>query len=380
MMGRRILLAGLSLVVFASQAIWITFSPVGSLVAGELGVLKEMVGLLALVYPVVFLALTLPSGLLLDRGFKAWLSIGAYLTVLGGVLRLVFPSSYWWLLACQVLAAIGQPFLLNSFAPFASRFYPDRRDLAVSVLSFSMYLGIIYGLGTGYYMYTRYGLEALIAPIAGVSLLGGALYTLGALERWPPDPPRRRSIIDEVKAVARIRELWLLGSLLGLGVALFDNMSIWLETALSSVGLGDVAGVSVALSLVLGLAGVTFIPSMVARAGARTLYLRMASIVAVVVYAVLAVEAGRITILTLIPLLGLVMLPAYPVVMEWISTFHPKEIHGGASGFIGLVSRLFTVTLASAAVLFTGSPGSYFAFLALLALAAVAIALMLPRR
>ncbi|MCE4628370.1 MAG: MFS transporter, partial [Desulfurococcales archaeon] len=143
MARRSLLLAGLALTIFASQAIWITFSPVGSLVSRELGVSKEEVGLLAITYPVFFLVLTIPSGLLLDRGFKKWLSIGVYLTVLGGILRLALPHNYYWLMACQLLGALGQPFLLNSFAPFASRVYPERRETVVSLLSFAMYLGII---------------------------------------------------------------------------------------------------------------------------------------------------------------------------------------------------------------------------------------------
>ena len=111
----------------------------------------------------------------------------------------------------------------------------------------------------------------------------------------------------------------------------------------------------------------------------RTLYLRLASITSIIIYGILALEASRTTLLTLIPLLGLVMLPAYPMIMEWISIFYPKEIHGGAPGFIGLVSRLFTVILASIAIFFTGSPRSYFTFLAILALAAAVIAFILPR-
>ncbi len=377
-MNRLLLLAGLSLAVFASQAIWITLSPVSSLAARELGVSKEMVGLLAITYPAAFLVLTLPSGILLDRGFRTWLTAGVLLTLLGGMLRLADPYSYTWLLACQVLAAVGQPFLLNAFAPFAGRFYPERRGMAVSVLSFSMYLGIIYGLGTGYYIYTRHGLTGLLAPPALVALAGGVLYAIGARGRWPSGGSRGSSVLGEVRRVVAYRELWLLGTLLGLGVALFDNMSIWLEAALSSVGLGSVAGVSIALSLALGLAGVALVPEPVSRARRRTLYLRLASLAGVIVYTLLALEASRATLLTLIPLLGLLMLPAYPIIMEWISTYYPTALHGGASGFIGLVSRLYTVTLASAAVVFTGSPRSYFTFLALLALAALLVSLKLP--
>ena len=379
-MSRPILLAGLALSTFASQAIWVTYAPVTSMVAEELGVSKEAVGALAIVYPVLFLALTVPSGILLDRNFRLWLSFGVVLTGLAGVLRLLDPRSYAWLMACQVMAGVGQPFLLNSFALFASRVYPERRDAAVSALSFAMYLGIIYALGTGYYIYTRMGLETLNLPIAAVSIAGLLLYlpATGILAGEGAPEASGYGVLSGLKALSRRRDLWLLGVLLGLGVALFDNMSIWLEAALAPAGLSDVAGISVAMALLAGLAGVAVIPSRVTRAGRRTAYIRLAALTVTVIYAALALGAGRITVQTLIPIAGLVMLPAYPVIMEWISTFYEKDLQGKATGVIGLISRVFTVALASAAVAFLSGPTHYFAFLASLSAVAILVALLLP--
>ena len=379
--GRAVLMAGVALAVFTSQEMWVTFSPVASRVAAELGVSKEAVGLLAIVYPALFLALTLPSGILLDRSFKTWLLFGVATTVAAGILRPLGLHSYAWLLACQTLAAIGQPFLLNAFAPVASRLYPEARGWAVSLLSFSMYLGIITALGTGYIVYTHAGMAGLVAPAAVLSAVSAALVALGAgylAGARSGSSGGGRAVIAELKSIVGDRILWLLGIVLGLGVALFDNMSIWLETVLSTVGLGSIAGPAVALALLAGLAGIAFIPSRVIGAGRRTLYIRAASLLGVAVYTALALRVSGLGALTLIPLLGLVMLPAYPVIMEWISTFYEKSLHGGASGFIGLVSRVFTVALATAAVAFIGRPSSYFAFLAMLSLAALATALMLP--
>lgn len=377
-MVRRLLVLGLAVTIFASQAIWVTFSPASSLIASELGVSKEAVGMLAVTFPTLFLILTIPSGLLLDRGFKKWLTVGVVATGLAGILRLASPHNYSWLFACQVLAGIGQPFLLNSFAPLASRLYPERKETIVSLLSFSMYLGIIYALGTGRWIYKSYGLYGLLAPLALVSLLGLVLYGYAAMKIELPEVVVERSVLAEMREVASIRELWLLGIILGLGVALFDNMSIWLETVLANVDLGDVAGPSVALSLILGLAGVAVIPTIVSRRSKRTMYIRGVTLFGIVSYGLLALRTTRLGTLTLIPALGLLMLPAYPIIMEWISTFYPKRIHGSASGFIGFVSRIFTVALAVVAVVFIGSPYSYFAFLASLTMIALIVSLMLP--
>ncbi|MEB3755900.1 MAG: hypothetical protein GSR79_03465 [Desulfurococcales archaeon] len=116
---------------------------------------------------------------------------------------------------------------------------------------------LLYTSSTG----TRYGILALIIPIVIISLLGGLLYAYGVLGYKFGRVEVKRTVIGELKTIAGYRELWLLGIVLGLGVALFDNMSIWLESALANVNLSDVAGLSVALSLLLGLIGVAFIPN-----------------------------------------------------------------------------------------------------------------------
>ncbi len=378
-MKRTILLIDLVIVIFASQAIWVTFSPVTSLVAGGLGVSKAKVGLLAITFPAFFLALTIPSGILLDRNFRFWLSIGTALTGLSGALRLVAPRSYMWLLICQLLGAVGQPFLLNAFAPFASRLYPEKREFAVSILSFAMYLGTIYALGSGYYLYIHHGILGLEVPIAIISVIGLILYSIALLGmELKGGEEVSWSVSKALKAIAKAKDLWLLGIVLGLGVALFDNMSIWLEAALSTVKLGSVAGPAVALALVIGLTGVLFIPIPITRRDKRTMYIRATSALGIAVYVALALWTTKIGVLSLIPLLGLFMLPAYPIIMEWITTFHPKEVHGSASGLIGLVSRIFTVTLAAVAVYFIVSATRYFIFLSVLSIVAFLVALLLP--
>ncbi len=115
---------GYVIITFASQSIWVTFSPAATYVAEDLAVPVEYVGYLAVLYPTFFLLLTVPSGALLDRNLRLWLAFGATATALGGLLRLAAPGSYTWLFLCQLLAAVGQPFLLNGFVPFATHVYP----------------------------------------------------------------------------------------------------------------------------------------------------------------------------------------------------------------------------------------------------------------
>ncbi|MCS7140419.1 MAG: MFS transporter [Candidatus Nezhaarchaeota archaeon] len=374
--GVLILLIGYVMITFASQSIWVTFSPVVTNVALELQVSKELVGYLAVLYPLFFLILTIPSGLLLDRNFRLWLTFGAFTTFLGGFNRLFMPHSYPWLLTCQLLSAIGQPFLLNGFVPFATRIYEERRALIVSILSLSMYLGTISALATGYILYTSGGILMLILPTSIISILGMLIFAFGI--QSIKEIKHQATFKFQFKDVINKKDLWLIGCILGLGIATFDNLATWLQPALETIGLGYIAGDAVALAIISGLIGVTFIPSVVAKANLRTLYIRGIAPLITIFYLTLSAYHDVIMVLLLLTSSGFLMLPAYPIIMDWIGKFHKKEVQGSATGFVGLVSRVISVILLFVAPSFIHGADVFFYFLTAIVASAFIFALLMP--
>jgi len=374
-MRRALALLGYVIITFASQSIWVTFSPVATYAAEDLAVPVEYVGYLAVLYPTFFLLLTVPSGALLDRNLRLWLAFGATATALGGLLRLAAPGSYPWLFLCQVLAAVGQPFLLNGFVPFATHIYPRRRPLVISVLSLSMYLGTVFALATGLAIYGSTGLTGLVGIHAAISAVGIALFLLG-LSSLPVGGGSGLAV--SLRRVVGKKDLWIIGAILGLGIAAFDNLATWLQPALATAGLGDVAGTAVALAIISGLVGVTFIPSVVARSNIRTWYLRGAALLASALLAAASILLTPVSIYMNLATAGLVMIPAYPILMEWIGRFHPPELHGSSAGFVGLVSRVISVSLLLTAPYLIGSAQTYLLFIAALLALAFIFTLTLP--
>lgn len=373
---KLVLMLGLALVVFANQNIWVTFSPIVTNASADLGVSVTLVGFLAITYPILFLILTVPSGILLDKNFKVWLSLGAVLTLFGGVGRLADTSSYVWLFACQLGGALAQPFLLNGFVPFATRVYEARRAFTISMLSLSMYLGTIFALGAGEALYEAGGILYLAIPPALISVVGLVLFFGGI--------PAVESKVMEVKklnlrGVVRRKDLWIVGLILGLGVAAFDNLSTWLEPALQPVGLESIAGDVVAVAIIVGLVGVILIPSRICARNLRTRYLRLIIPIITLFFAILAFVATRITLFALLGVGGFLMLPAYPIIMDWIGKFHEKDVQGSATGLVGLVSRVISVSLTLAAAWFIFSTTVYFLFLTAALLVAFVFSMVLPK-
>ncbi len=368
---RFLTLVGLILIVFVSQDVWVTYSPILTNVAQITGVSTGSVGILAIIYPIFFLILTIPVGILLDRNFKLWLTVGSILTFAAGTFRLFSPHTYVWLLAFQILGAIGQPFSLNSFALFASTYFERKKPMAISGLSFSVYLGTIFSLAAGEYFYNNGGLHMVFLPTALISVVGIVLFIVGILGLETRKPEEDVSVFREMKYAIRQKNLWILGVILGLGVAAYDNLSTWLQPVIQTIGMGQVAGTVVALTLILGLVGILVIPSSITKRDLRTIYLRIVAIAVLLIFVALAFVASKWTLYGLLPISGFIMLPAYPIIMEWISRFYTKNRQGIATGFMAFVSRIFSVVFTLSALVVIASVTYYFLFLAALIFGAV---------
>jgi major facilitator 4 family protein len=385
---KKLLLLSFIVMVFSSQAIWVTFSPVVTYVSEDLGVPVSFVGYLAVTYPLFFLILTLPSGNFLDRNFRFWFAFGMVLTFLAGVLRIAGYREYIWLLVSQLFGAVGQPFLLNAFVPFASHFFEERRALIVSILSLSMYLGTVFSLSIGVELYEIGGILYLVLPSAFISVAGILMFVAGAGALKIMYAGRTGEIAGSseatgtaeisIRRVAGQRDLWLIGIILGLGVAVFDNLATWLQPALQDVNLHEVAGDAVALSIILGLVGVAIIPNQISKLNFRSRYIKSVIPLIALFFTLFMLKPSETLLFVSLSLAGFLMLPAYPVIMDWIGTFHRKELHGSSTGFVGLVSRTISVVMMFVAPYFIHSTRVYFLFLTSAVVVAFAFALVLP--
>ncbi len=251
--------------------------------------------------------------------------------------------------------------------------------MTISLLSFSVYLGTIFSLAAGEYFYNLGGLHTVFLPTAIISVVGIVLFLVGILGLEGRKPEENVSIYREMKYAVRQKNLWVLGVILGLGVAAYDNLSTWLQPVMQTIGMGQVAGTVVALTLILGLIGILIIPNAITKRDLRTIYLRIVATVVFLIFVALAFAASKITLYVLLPMSGFVMLPAYPIIMEWISKFYAKSRQGIATGFMAFVSRIFSVVFTLSALVVIASVAYYFLFLAALILGAVLFTWFLPR-
>src|ERR1700722_4053294 len=96
------------LVCAATQVLWLTYAAITTATARRYGVSVSTVGWLAEIFPLLYVALAIPAGILLDRWFRPALMTGGAMVAVGGLVRLG-GETFAWAMAGQVLVAVAQP-------------------------------------------------------------------------------------------------------------------------------------------------------------------------------------------------------------------------------------------------------------------------------
>ncbi len=380
---RRLLLAGFPLLVFASQVVWITYSPVASRAAVEWGVSKESVGFLAVLFPLAYILMAYPAGWLLDRSVAKAMALASVLFAATAVARIIAPHSYEWVLAGQVAAAMAQPLAVNGIAPYASSYFPEpSRPMAVSAGSASMYAGMIFGMAAGAPVYERWGLEGL-AYYSSAITLAGAILTILMIRLVPGEDGGSGShlpTLRSIRVIASRRDVWVLAILLGIGLAVLDILLSWIEPVFDKMGIARYAGTAAAVMILAGVAGASLLPSVAARMGRRRDFLTVAAFSGVVAYGMATVTGDPYVLMALMAFNGFLLMAGLPIIFEWVESSTPRGMQGETVGVIMLVSHVLAVAALAMSTPLIEDPFVFFASLSGLALVATLVTRLLPAR
>ena len=136
------------LVNFVIQILWIGYGSIIADASDYYGVSHQLVTLLAMVFMIAFIPLSLPAAWVIDsRGFRVAVGFGVVMMGVFGVLRGLSGSDYTLVLLCTIGIAVAQPFLLNSWTKVpANWFAPGERATAVGLITLASMLGVGAGL------------------------------------------------------------------------------------------------------------------------------------------------------------------------------------------------------------------------------------------
>lgn len=356
----------------ATQVLWLTYAPITTDAARAYGVSSSAVVWLANVYPVLYFVLALPVGALIDRRPRAVLTAGAVLVILAGVLRL--PSgSYGAALAGQVAGSLAQPILFSGIVITARANLDEaRRPAGIAVGTAGTFIGIVLGLllppllSSGSGLGTLLAAEAVIAGACGLA----QLWTLRAPLRVRDDELEPR-VIRRLLRDPGMRALALLA--FG-GFGIFATLLTAFEPLLKErrIATGTIDVITLAMTLA-GILTSLILPPLIARRRIQRPALTAALLVASAAVAAIAAPLPPLAIGLLALVIGMVLLPALPVLLELGEARHP-DVGGTVSAIVFLAGNLGVALLTASATAMKASQPAPFLLLAVVALAALAAA------
>ncbi|ADY00541.1 major facilitator superfamily MFS_1 [Vulcanisaeta moutnovskia 768-28] len=132
-----------------------------------------MIGLMAAIWPLIFIPLSIPAGFIVDKyGFKLAVSIGGALLALFSWLRLFASTNFYLLLLFQSLAGTSQPFIYNGITKLANNWFPENEQtLANGIGTMGQIIGMVLALVITPIMVPEPSFHDLILNIITFSLI-----------------------------------------------------------------------------------------------------------------------------------------------------------------------------------------------------------------
>jgi predicted MFS family arabinose efflux permease len=360
--------------------LWLTYAPITTESAAHFGVSEDAVGWLAEIFPLLYVLLAIPAGLLLDRWLRQTLIAAAALMLVGAAIRMA-GSSFGLALAGQILIAIAQPAVLAAVTKLAAESVEEgQRTTAIAIGSAGVFLGLVTALVLGAVVGADDHLKPLLAINLAIAAL--ALVVVAVALRRPSARTSSESASitrAELKGIYTDPVLSRLGAMIFIGMGVFNALATWLEVLLKPAGISSSATswILVAMS-VAGIVGAIAMSPRVTARGSERGFLQIAAVAGAAAFLLLTVVHVDVTIGIVLAGVGFFLLGAQPVILE-ISERRAGHAAASAAGAILLAGNLGGIVLSVLVQTINGSPTASFIVLAVAMLMIAPVARSLPK-
>jgi MFS family permease len=344
---RWVVLAVFMLVNVTIQILWISYAPITGPAAEFYGVSDLQIGLLAMVFMIVFIPLSLPASWVIDTyGFRLAVGIGVVLMGVFGLLRGLAGANYGLVLAASIGIAVAQPFLLNAWTTVPAKWFPiGGRATAVGLVTLANLVGTALGM-----VLTPLLIESMSIPtvqlIYGAVAAGSSVAFLVLARERPPTPPGepgsevRALALDGLRHALRVRPFLLMLAVALIGLGIFNGVNTWIENIIRPRGFTPTdAGTLGAVMILGGLVGAVVIPALSDRQHRRQRFLMIAVVGAIPGLLGLTFATAAPLLLTSGFVLGFFLVSALPVGMQYSAEVTFPTPEATSNGLIQLFGQ-----------------------------------------
>jgi MFS family permease len=278
---RWVVLAVFALVNLTIQILWICYAPVSTLAVKYYGVSQLQIGMLAMVFMIVYIPISIPVSWLIDTlGYRKAVSIGVVIMGVFGLLRAFFASNFSMVMAATVGIGLAQPFLLNAVSTVAGRWFPIHERATASGLALvASFIGIAIGQLVSPILTLAYGIPTMLMVFGGLAAASACLFLIFTRDApptppCPPDQVERALVLDGLRSMLKMEDIWLLLYAFLIGMGIFNGVSTWIAAITSPKGFSPTqAGDLGAMLLIGGIVGAIIIPALSDRLRQRKIFL-----------------------------------------------------------------------------------------------------------
>ncbi len=348
---RWVILATFAFINLTIQVLWICFAPITGPAAKFYGVSDLQIGLLAMLFMIVYVPLSIPASWMIDTlGYRKAVGIGAVLLGVFGLLRGLLASSYPGVILATLGLAAAQPFLMNAVSTVAARWFPiEERATASGLALVAGFIGIAIGQVASPVLVLSLG-------IPGMQLIFGALAALSAVvfllftRDAPPTPPcppgleTRALVLDGLKTMLKMRDIWLLLGLFLIGMGIFNGVSTWIEDILRPRGFSITqAGEMGGFLLLGGIVGAIVIPALSDRLHRRKIFLLLGMALAVPGMIGVTFATSYVWMVVSMLALGFFLMSLAPIGYQYAAEITYPAPEGTSNGLLNLAGQVSVV-------------------------------------
>ncbi len=327
------------------QVIWITFAPILSITAQTYGVTQADVGNLSTVFPLVYVAISIPVGYFIDSyGFRKAILLGTSFMAIFGLLR-AFSPNFMFLLIFQALAGVSQPFINNSISKLVKSWFPQKESgLATGLGTLSLFLGMILGLILTPVLLDASSLNAVLL-VYGISAVAvfAVFYFLG---KQPETTVREKEFVklSELKGLFLNRNILLLSALFFICIGVFTAFTTWIEPTLALQNVNQQsAGLLGGIMIFGGVIGSLVIPGLSDKLKTRKKPLLLSLLISGLLWFTMTMLTGDFLVGFVIFWLGFFFMTLLPLALEFSSESVDKKYLGSANALLWEFSQIGSI-------------------------------------
>jgi len=382
---RWVVLGVFMLINVTIQLTWATFGGILKPAADFYGVTDNKIGLLSMLFMIIFVPLSLPVSWLIDKwGFRKAVGLGAVLMGVFALLRGVFGESYPAGLLCTIGLAIAQPFMLNSWTTVAAKWFPlQERATAVAAASIGSFIGTGIGFALTPMLMQQIGIPKTLLYYGIVTAISAVLFVVLAREE-PPTPPSSREqighalMLDGIKQMLKNPNFVLLMMAFFVGNGIFNGLSTWLEGIVRPRGINpEQAGILGALLIVGGVIGAASLPAWSDKTRRRKPFLVAATLLAVPAFLGLIFFKNYGALMAVFAVYGFFSVAISPIGFQYAAEITAPAPEGTSNGLLFLVGQVSVVFVYGMQALRSAEDGSFTLPLLILAGFSVVMGLLL---